>query len=101
MRNFKQRLENTSLSLDKLIIDLKENPNRYLHFSIFGKKEKKKAVIFEETRAQLIEQMKRFGQTDIYSKEGMLNIKKEQYEKIREELVREKTNLEYMSDYTA
>ena len=35
-------LNSTSKDLDKLFIDLKENPNRYVHFSVFGKKEKKK-----------------------------------------------------------
>lgn len=31
-------LEDASQSLDKLIIDMKENPKRYLHFSVFGRK---------------------------------------------------------------
>lgn len=31
-------LEDASKSLDKLIIDMKENPKRYLHFSVFGRK---------------------------------------------------------------
>lgn len=34
-------LESSSKDLDKLMIDLKENPKRYIHFSVFGKKEKK------------------------------------------------------------
>jgi phospholipid/cholesterol/gamma-HCH transport system substrate-binding protein len=34
-------LENSSKDLDKLIVDLKENPSRYIHFSVFGKKAKK------------------------------------------------------------
>lgn len=34
-------LENSSKDLDKLIIDLKENPKRYIHFSVFGKKQRK------------------------------------------------------------
>ena len=32
-------LTNTVTSADKLLIDLKENPKRYVHFSLFGKKE--------------------------------------------------------------
>ena len=31
-------LTNTSSSADKLLIDLKQNPKRYVHFSLFGKK---------------------------------------------------------------
>ena len=34
-------LSNTANSADKLLIDLKEHPKRYVHFSLFGKKEKK------------------------------------------------------------
>lgn len=33
-------LNESSADLDKLLIDLKSNPNRYVHFSIFGKKNK-------------------------------------------------------------
>jgi phospholipid/cholesterol/gamma-HCH transport system substrate-binding protein len=35
-------LERSARDLDNLLIDLKENPNRYVHFSVFGRKEKKK-----------------------------------------------------------
>lgn len=31
-------LEDASKSLDNLIIDMKKNPNRYIHFSIFGRR---------------------------------------------------------------
>ena len=34
-------LARTSAGLNKLIIDLKENPGKYLHFSVFGKKSTK------------------------------------------------------------
>lgn len=43
MMNDKQLYDNltqTSKSLDELLTDLKENPNRYVQFSIFGKKQK-------------------------------------------------------------
>ena len=33
-------LSNTAASSDKLLIDLKQNPKRYVHFSLFGSKEK-------------------------------------------------------------
>ncbi len=33
-------LNNTASSADKLLIDLKENPKRYVHFSLFGSKSK-------------------------------------------------------------
>lgn len=33
-------LNNLAADLDSLIIDLNENPNRYVHFSLFGKKDK-------------------------------------------------------------
>jgi phospholipid/cholesterol/gamma-HCH transport system substrate-binding protein len=44
MLNDKQLYENLSHSardLDSLLIDLKKNPKRYVHFSLLGKKEKK------------------------------------------------------------
>jgi phospholipid/cholesterol/gamma-HCH transport system substrate-binding protein len=33
-------LESASKSLDKLLIDLEANPKRYVHFSVFGRKDK-------------------------------------------------------------
>lgn len=33
-------LSSTAANLDKLMIDLKANPKRYVHFSVFGKKDK-------------------------------------------------------------
>lgn len=38
-------LNKSAEDLDKLLKDLKENPKRYVHFSIFGKKERKKTEI--------------------------------------------------------
>ena len=35
-----QNLKNSSESIDILLRDLKSNPKRYVHFSLFGKKEK-------------------------------------------------------------
>ena len=35
-------LESAARDLDSLMIDLKDNPQRYVHFSIFGRKNKKK-----------------------------------------------------------
>lgn len=37
-----QELEQSSTALNRLIKDIEENPRRYLQFSVFGKKEKKK-----------------------------------------------------------
>jgi phospholipid/cholesterol/gamma-HCH transport system substrate-binding protein len=37
-------LNKSAEDLDKLLKDLKENPKRYVHFSIFGKKEKKTEI---------------------------------------------------------
>ncbi|MEA2107542.1 MAG: MlaD family protein [Bacteroidota bacterium] len=34
-------LNNLAADLDSLVIDLNENPNRYVHFSLFGRKNKK------------------------------------------------------------
>ncbi|MDB4655860.1 MlaD family protein [Flavobacteriales bacterium] len=34
-------LEAASANLDSLFVDIKENPNRYVHVSVFGRKEKK------------------------------------------------------------
>lgn len=36
-----ENLEKSSASLDALLKDMKEHPKRYVHFSIFGKKDKK------------------------------------------------------------
>jgi phospholipid/cholesterol/gamma-HCH transport system substrate-binding protein len=38
-----KNLENSALSLDKLLVDLKASPSRYLHFSVFGGGKKTKA----------------------------------------------------------
>ena len=38
-----QNLDSTIQSANALLIDLKENPKRYVHFSVFGSKEKKEA----------------------------------------------------------
>lgn len=35
-----RNLNNASADLDKLLIDLREHPKRYVHFSVFGKKDK-------------------------------------------------------------
>lgn len=35
-------LEKLTTNLDKLLTDFRENPKRYVHFSVFGKKDKKK-----------------------------------------------------------
>jgi phospholipid/cholesterol/gamma-HCH transport system substrate-binding protein len=37
-----QNLEDASKSLDKLLLDIEENPKRYVHFSVFGRKDKSK-----------------------------------------------------------
>ena len=36
-----QNLENATRDLDKLLIDMEANPKRYVHFSIFGRKDKR------------------------------------------------------------
>jgi len=36
-----RNVNSTTASLDKLLTDLRENPKRYVHFSLFGRKEKK------------------------------------------------------------
>jgi phospholipid/cholesterol/gamma-HCH transport system substrate-binding protein len=35
-------LTKTAEDLDKLFVDLRENPKRYVHISVFGKKDKSK-----------------------------------------------------------
>jgi hypothetical protein len=37
-------LQNTSESLNLLFKDMKNHPKKYVHFSIFGKKEKKDTI---------------------------------------------------------
>lgn len=37
-----KKLDKSAEDLDKLLIDMKENPSRYVHFSVFGKKDKSK-----------------------------------------------------------
>jgi phospholipid/cholesterol/gamma-HCH transport system substrate-binding protein len=38
--NFYNNLNNAAINLDKLMLDLKENPKRYVSFSVFGSKKK-------------------------------------------------------------
>jgi len=35
-----ENLSKSSEDLDKLLIDMKANPKRYVHFSVFGRKQK-------------------------------------------------------------
>ena len=35
------KMNQTMEDLDLLFIDMQENPGRYIHFSVFGKKDKK------------------------------------------------------------
>lgn len=37
---FYRNINNTTASLEKLLTDLRENPKRYVHFSLFGRKDK-------------------------------------------------------------
>ena len=39
-RSVYDNLNNTLINADALMIDLKQHPKRYVHFSIFGKKDK-------------------------------------------------------------
>ncbi len=39
-KNLYNNLNQSSADLDKLLVDLKKNPKRYVHFSVFGKKQK-------------------------------------------------------------
>lgn len=41
-KNLYINLSNTAASADRLLIDLKEHPKRYVHFSLFGKKTEQK-----------------------------------------------------------
>jgi len=41
-KNLYQHVDSTVVSVDSLIIDLKKNPKRYVHFSLFGGKDKTK-----------------------------------------------------------
>lgn len=40
--HFMASLDTTIVAVDSLVVDLKANPKRYVHFSLFGKSEKKK-----------------------------------------------------------
>lgn len=37
-----QAAQQTLIDLDKLLVDFRQNPKRYVHFSVFGRKDKKK-----------------------------------------------------------
>ena len=41
-------LENSSKQLEELLKDMKLNPKRYVHFSVFGKKNKEYQSLEEE-----------------------------------------------------
>ena len=64
-----------------------------------GKKDKRKLKVFDELRNQLITQMKRYGEKEYYSQDKILSIKGDQVQKIKQDLVAEKQNLEYLSDF--
>jgi phospholipid/cholesterol/gamma-HCH transport system substrate-binding protein len=46
-------LNYTLITMNKLMTNLRENPKRYLHFSVFGKKEKGTAEAYLDTTVQL------------------------------------------------
>ena len=46
--NMYDNINKTMTHVDALILDLKQNPNKYVHFSVFGKKEKKESSKTEE-----------------------------------------------------
>ncbi|MBQ0137264.1 MAG: MCE family protein, partial [Bacteroidales bacterium] len=41
-KNLYQHIDSTVVSVDSLVTDLKANPKRYVHFSLFGGKDKEK-----------------------------------------------------------
>ncbi|MDP2089880.1 MAG: MlaD family protein [Flavobacteriaceae bacterium] len=45
-----ENLKNTSKEMEELLKDVKENPKRYVHFSIFGKKEKENTSTENNTK---------------------------------------------------
>jgi hypothetical protein len=63
-----------------------------------GKKDKRQQKIFDEVRNQIMMQMSALGQPNFFNQEKILNIKKEQVLKIRQDLSQEKQNLEYLSE---
>jgi phospholipid/cholesterol/gamma-HCH transport system substrate-binding protein len=40
-----QKLDNSAKDLDLLLIDVKKNPKRYVHFSVFGRKDKESKLV--------------------------------------------------------
>jgi phospholipid/cholesterol/gamma-HCH transport system substrate-binding protein len=38
-------LVKSNIKLQELLVDVKENPKRYVHFSVFGRKDKKKVDV--------------------------------------------------------
>lgn len=46
---FYRNVNNTTASLEKLLTDLRENPKRYVHFSLFGRKDKTPATASSST----------------------------------------------------
>lgn len=88
--------------IDKNLELFSQNEYNEALYKMFGKsrKDRGKLIIFRETRDQLITQMKAMGMNDFYSQERTLTIRRQQYQKIKEELQKELSNLEYLRDYT-
>ncbi len=64
-----------------------------------GKRDNARQRILNEVRSQLMIQMKRLGKPEYYSKEKILQIKQDQIQKIQQDLLEEKQNLEYMREF--
>ncbi|MBT5856379.1 hypothetical protein HOH87_07100 [bacterium] len=56
-------------------------------------------MVLQETAKQLVEQMEKLGGKGYYSKERIFEIKREQVQKILQELIQEKQNLEFLRDF--
>ena len=56
-------------------------------------------IVLQELAKQLIKQMEKLGGKGYYSKQKILEIKKEQVQKIAQDLIEEKQNLEFLAEY--
>lgn len=59
-----QNLDKTAASLNRLLVDFREHPKRYVHFSVFGRKEKATKEQEREDRRQAREERRDARQSD-------------------------------------
>jgi len=102
-----QKLQKQALkeSIDENIQLFEQNEYSDEMLKVFSsksnRKDKQKFHMLNEVRKQLIEQMECLGETSYYTQDRINTIKKEQVNKILEDLSKEYENMQYMMEFQA